>query len=175
MRWSKANFQKIDRVVARRVITAVDEPKKRIRLSLGTPRRVARNEWQCPILIDGLEKAPIADLAPGADSLQALILGVRCIRWHLKRSGRRFAWLGDSELAGIGGIPYEVPTGFGKEFDLRIERAIEREVRNARKFRAPILRRWFAEGQGTPGARKAPKENRRPKSVSAARARKSDP
>jgi hypothetical protein len=146
-RWSNRTSQEIGPIVARRVVTAVGGPKQRIELIIGKPRRVDPYEWQCPILITGLEKQPVFDAASGVDALQALMLGADCIRWHLKRSGRRFAWNGDSELAGIAGIPRQIPPGMGDEFDARIERAIEREQLNTRKFRAPILRRLFAEGE----------------------------
>jgi Domain of unknown function (DUF6968) len=145
MRWSKGKPLEIRDVVARRAITEAGAPNRKILVLLGKPRRFSSQEWRCPILIRGLEKDPIADSAPGVDGFQALLLGVECIRWHLKESGRRFAWLGDSELFGAG-IPRQVPTGFGREFDERIERAIERESRRARKFRAPILRRMFRKG-----------------------------
>jgi Domain of unknown function (DUF6968) len=139
MRWTRKSSVPFRRVVARRVLTELGFPDRHITLSVGMPRRVAREEWQCPILIEGLEDQPIADSAPGIDSLASLLLGVECIRWHLKRSGCQFAWLGDSELMGSG-IPRQVPTGFGKQFDERIERAIEREARNAHKVRSKILR-----------------------------------
>jgi hypothetical protein len=145
IRWSKGKPLEIRDVVARRVITEAGAPKREIHLVLGRPRRFSSQEWRCPILIRGLENDPIADSAPGVDGFQALLLGVECIRWHLKESGRRFAWLDDSELFGAG-IPRQVPPGFGREFDERIERAIERESRRTRKFRAPILRRMFQEG-----------------------------
>lgn len=146
MRWSSEKQINLGRAVARRVLGEAGAPNRRITLSLGIPRRVDQEEWQCPIRIEGLENSPIADSAPGVDSLSALLLGAECIRWHLKQSGRDFSWLGDSELMGTG-IPLQVPIGFGKEFEGRIERAIEREARNTRKSRSKILRRWFIEGQ----------------------------
>lgn len=145
-RRSKANFRKIGRVVARRVITEADAADRKITLSIGMPRRVDKNEWQCPILIEGLNDSTIADSAPGTDSLMALLLAVAYIRRHLKESGLRFAWGGESDLWDTG-IPRQVPIGFGRQFEERIERAIDREAEKARKFRAPILRRLFAESE----------------------------
>lgn len=145
-RRSKANFRKIGRVVARRVLTEVNAPDRKITLSIGMPRRVDREEWRCPIRIEGLKNSIIADSAPGTDSLAALLLAVEGVQWHLKESGRRFAWLGESELWDTG-IPRQVPIGFGEQFEERIERAIDREAEKARKFRAPILRRLFAESE----------------------------
>src|SRR5258708_22915166 len=143
---SRANSQKLGRVVARRVITEVDAADRKITLSIGMPRRVDRDEWQCAILIEGLKNTTIADSAPGSDSLAALLLAVECVRRHLKESGIRFAWGGESDLWDTG-IPRQVPVGFGRQFEERIERAIDREAENARKFRAPILRRLFAEAE----------------------------
>ena len=85
---SKVNFREIGRVVARRVITEVDAPDRKITLSIGMPRRVDRDEWRCAILIEGLKDSAIADSAHGTDSLAALLLAVEGVRWHLKESGR---------------------------------------------------------------------------------------
>ena len=145
-RRSKANFRKIGRVVARRVITEADAVDRKITLSIGMPRRVDRDEWQCAILIEGLKNSTIADSAPGTDSLAALLLAVACIRRHLRESGLRFAWGGESDLWDTG-IPRQVPIGFGKQFEERIERVIDREAEKARKFRAPILKRLFAQAE----------------------------
>jgi Domain of unknown function (DUF6968) len=159
VRWTEKSSVPFGRVVARRVLTEVGFPDRQITLSLGMPRRVDREEWQCPILIEGLEDYPIADSAPGVDSLAALLLGVECIRWHLKRSKRRFAWLGDTELMGSG-IPRQVPTGFGKQFDERIERAIEREARNTHKVRSKILRGLLAHAESNLKATKEAADRR---------------
>jgi Domain of unknown function (DUF6968) len=151
--WTKTPPQ-LGTVVARRVVTLAGEPNRRISLSIGMPRRVGREEWQAPIRIEGLQDSPIVDSAPGIDSLQALLLAVGCIRWHLKRLvGYRFSWLGGSELVGIAGIPLQVAELGGREFEERIERAIKRAERDTRKFRAPILRRLLAEGEAKRKAR----------------------
>jgi hypothetical protein len=146
VRLSKANFRKIGRVVARRVITEADAADRKITLSIGMPRHVDRDEWQCAILIEGLKNTTIADSAPGTDSLAALLLAVECVRRHLKESGLRFAWGEESDLWDTG-IPRQVPIGFGRQFEDRIERAIDREAEKARKFRAPIVRGLLAEAE----------------------------
>jgi hypothetical protein len=141
--------QKIARVVACRVITIANVPGREVILSVGVPRRVGQAEWRCPILVEGLDDNPIADAASGIDSLQALLQAVECVRRHLKESGRRFAWLGESRLWGTG-IPRQVPIDLGRRFEEQIERAIERESQKARKFRAPILGRFLAEAESGP-------------------------
>jgi hypothetical protein len=131
------------------VITDARVLDRKITLSIGMPRRVDRDEWRCPISIAGLKNSIIVDSVPGIDSFQALLLAVECVRWHLKQSGRRFAWLGESDLWDTG-IPRQVPVGLGRQFEKRIERAIEREAQKARKFRGPILRRLLAESDSDP-------------------------
>jgi hypothetical protein len=111
------------------------------------PTRGPRFEvWECSIRIDGLASAPITDSVTGSDSLQALLLGMQCIRWHLMQSGAKFEWLGESLLGGDnGGIPRFPQIGMGQEFDERMDAAIIRETERTRKFRAPIMRRWLVE------------------------------
>jgi hypothetical protein len=153
---TKASFQKIGRIIARRVITEARVLDRKITLAIGMPRRVNQGEWRCPISIEGLKDSIIEDSAPGIDSLAALLLAVECIRWHLKKSGRSFAWLGESDLWETG-IPRQVPFDLGRQFEERIERAIERESQRARKFRRPILRRLLAESEPNPLGRQAVK------------------
>jgi hypothetical protein len=77
---TKANFQKIGRVVARRVITDARILDRKITLSIGMPRRVDRDEWRCPIAIEGLKDSTIVESVPGIDSLAALLLARRGMR-----------------------------------------------------------------------------------------------
>jgi len=88
------------------------------------------------------------------DSLQALLLGIRWAYLLLKQSGLEFAWLGDSELSPTG-IPQFVPDDFGKEFERRVELAIEREKRRFRKFRSKVLKRHFVESTKGQSKRKS--------------------
>jgi hypothetical protein len=131
-------------VVASRTLADAGAPDRKIKLAIGMPRRVSRREWRCPVRIDGLEARSIKDSASGIDAIQALLLSVECIRWHLEQSGRKFAWLGNSQLMGSG-LPKYVPIGFGGEFERRVERAIQREAKRTRKYRSRILRDLFIE------------------------------
>ena len=160
-RWSLVPPPGIGKAIARRVLTDAKAPNRTIVLSLGAPRQIDEDEWQCPILIEGLGRRPIADSAPGGDSLQALLLGVACIRWHLEQSGSIFRWLGETALWGMGGIPRQIPDDLGKEFDDRIGVAIAREIARARKFRAKNLQRLFVEGPPNPNEKKEYRKGRR--------------
>jgi hypothetical protein len=133
-------------IIASRTLTFAGAPGKAIRVSIGLPRRTRHGDWECPVLIEGLARSAIRDAAPGADSLQALILAVDCIRWHLTESGAEFEWMDSALLGGTSGaIPRQLPIGMGREFDGRMEAWIRRETERTRKFRAPVMRRWLDE------------------------------
>lgn len=133
-------------IIASRTLTFAGAPGSTIRVSIGLPRRTRRGDWECPVLIEGLARSAIRDAAPGADSLQALILAVDCIRWHLTESGAEFEWMDSALLGGTSGaIPRQLPIGMGREFDGRMEAWIRRETERTRKFRAPVMRRWLDE------------------------------
>jgi hypothetical protein len=135
----------IGRTIAGRELAVAGDPKRRIIVSLGMPRRVSSEEWQCKVRIDGLDAEPISQWISSVDSLDALLLGVEFIRLSLKRSPRHLVWLGDSTLFTAGGIPRQVPADLGEEFDKRIEKLLEIEEQKFRKFRARILRSYLVE------------------------------
>ena len=151
---SQSNLRSAGQFVARRVLTEANKPDRQIEISIARPRRVGREEWECPISIKGLNPSPTTQSAHGVDSLQALLLGIRWAYLLLKQSGLEFAWLGDSELSPTG-IPQFVPDDFGKEFERRVELAIEREKRRFRKFRSKVLRRHFVESTKGQSKRKS--------------------
>jgi len=121
-------------------------------VSLGVPRQVSSEEWQCNVRIDGLAAEPILETASGVDSLQALLLGVEFLRASLRRSRRRLAWVGDTILCPSGGIPRQVPEDLGEAFDKRIEQLLDREEQRFRKFRAKVLRAYLAESTKKTGS-----------------------
>ncbi len=53
-----------------------------IHIEVGRPHPDGRGAWACPILVDGLDSKPRSIY--GEDSLQALCLGLRLVRTHLK-------------------------------------------------------------------------------------------
>ncbi len=114
-------------------------------VSLGMPRQVGPDEWQCWVCIDGLDAKPIVEKVTGADSLQALQLGLVVLRKSLKRSPYRLAWMGESNLYPAGGIPCQAPINLGEEFDQLIERLIERERQRYQKSHAKLLRGYYQD------------------------------
>jgi hypothetical protein len=136
---------KIGLVIASRELTDARNSKRRIMVSLGMPRRVGSDEWQCRVSIDGLKAKPIVEKVTGVDSLQALQLGLVVLRKSLRRSPFRLAWLGESNLYPAGGIPCQVPGDLGEEFDQLIEQLIERETQRYQKSHAKILRSYYLD------------------------------
>lgn len=144
------------RVIARRTLTISGAKDRTVAVSMGIPHLTPGpgfEVWECSISIAGLRPEPLVDSVTGVDSLQALLLAVQTIRWHLTQSGVNFEWLGETLLgSNDGGIPRFLQIGMGKEFDERIDAAIDRETERTRKFRAPIMRRWRIEA-GIPTSR----------------------
>jgi hypothetical protein len=93
-------------------------------VSIGAPRRHPDGDWECPFLIEGLG-SPRLHKAGGVDALQALILALDGLWKTLDRTGSRFQWLNDQTGSGI---PRQVPTGFGRLFEERVNSVIERET-----------------------------------------------
>jgi hypothetical protein len=71
---------------------------------------------------------PIASLGGGVDAVQALRDAMFCARRELDASGLRLTWL-DGEPGALD-LPLSVPTGWGLDFQRRLERYIQRESRN---------------------------------------------
>jgi uncharacterized protein DUF6968 len=111
----------LGRVIASRVLTEENARDHKITVAVGAPRRVQADHWLCPYHIEGIVESGL-HYAYGVDALQALVLAMAGIRWNLGNTGRDFIW-----FAGDHGIPHQVPTGFGKTFQRRVERAILRE------------------------------------------------
>jgi hypothetical protein len=76
-------------------------------------------------MIEGIADSRVQK-AGGVDALQALLMAIEGIRVALERTGRRFVWLDPKVGADI---PRFVPTGYGRHFEERINRAIERETK----------------------------------------------
>jgi uncharacterized protein DUF6968 len=111
----------LGRVIASRVLTEENARDHKITIALGAPRRVEADHWLCPYIIEGIVESGI-HYGYGVDALQSLLVALGGIRWHLEQTERHFIWFGDDH-----GLPRQVPTGLGKTFQQRMERAIERE------------------------------------------------
>jgi len=111
----------LGRVIASRVLTEEDARDHKITVTIGAPRRVEVDHWLCPYIIEGIVDSGIR-YGYGVDALQALISAIGGVRANLEETQRHFIWFGNDA-----GIPRQVPTGLGKTFEQRIERAIGRE------------------------------------------------
>lgn len=111
----------LGRIIASRVLTEEDARYSKITVTIGAPRRVEADHWLCPYLIEGIVESGI-HYGYGIDALQALISAIGGVRANLEETQRHFVWFGNDA-----GIPRQVPTGLGKTFEQRIERAIGRE------------------------------------------------
>lgn len=111
----------LGRIIASRVLTEENARDNRITVTVGAPRRVEADHWLCPYLIEGIVESGI-HYGYGVDALQSLLSVLGGIRWDLEQTERHFIWFADDH-----GLPRQVPTGLGKSFQERMERAIERE------------------------------------------------
>lgn len=131
-------------VVATRELHQVGSRRRVVTVKLGAPRRAARGEyWECPYQIVGLGSRKTQH-AHGEDGIQALLLAIESVRTALKKSGKRFSWVG-GEPGDTGFTPI-VPTFFGPGFAKRLELMIEREVDRfartmERRHRRPTAKR----------------------------------
>ena len=131
----------LGRVIASRVLTEENARDHKITVAIGAPRRVQADHWLCPYFIEGIVESGL-HYAIGVDALQALVLAVAGIRWDLGNTGRNFIWFG-----GDHGIPHQVPTGLGKTFQQRVERAIERESKRVFVGRMRARKREIASSE----------------------------
>jgi len=119
----------LGRIIASRVLTEENTRDSRITITIGAPRRVEADHWLCPYLIKGIVESGI-HYGYGVDALQSLVSTLGGVRWDLEQTERQFIWFGDDH-----GVPRQVPTGYGRAFTQRIERAIERESKRVQVSR----------------------------------------
>jgi hypothetical protein len=96
-----------------------------VSITLGIPKEVAPDRWECLLEIKGLEKAH-RHRVRGGDSLQALLLAIEEARCKLEEDGDRYVWVDLAPEYGAG-LPRFIPTGMGPRFERRIDIALERE------------------------------------------------
>jgi hypothetical protein len=131
----------LGRIIASRVLTEENARDQKITVTIGAPRWVQADHWLCPYLIEGIVESGI-HYGYGVDALQALVSGLAGIRWDLGNAGRDFIWFADDD-----GIPRQVPTGLGKNFQQRVERAIERESKRVFVGRMRARKREIASAE----------------------------
>jgi hypothetical protein len=119
--------KKPDAEVAGRRIVKRWSTGEEVSITLGIPKEVSHERWECLLEIKGLNKAH-RHRVRGGDSLQALLLAIEEARYKLEEDGERFVWVDLAPEYGSG-LPRFIPIGMGPRFDQRIEIALERESR----------------------------------------------
>ena len=119
---------KLGQVIARRMLTEyTGDSIGEVAISIGAPRPHPRGDWECPFAIESYGQSKV-EHAMGVDAFQALLLAVEGIWTRLDQTGSRFEWLGPDPVWGVGaGIPRQVPMGYGKRFEKRLNQVIEAE------------------------------------------------
>jgi hypothetical protein len=120
------NKRKHDLVIASRTIKRFSTGEE-VSITLGIPKEVGHDRWECLLEIKGLKKAHRHRVI-GGDSLQALLLAIEEARYKLEEDGGRFVWV-DIEPDYGSGLPRFIPTGMGPRFEQRIDIALESESR----------------------------------------------
>jgi hypothetical protein len=131
----------LGRIIATRVLNEETARDHKITVIIGAPRRAEIDHWLCPYLIDGIVESGI-QYGYGVDALQSLLIALQAIRLDLERTGRRFIWFGDSP-----GIPRQVPTDYGRQFEQRVERAIQRESERVWRLRLQARKAEIASAE----------------------------
>lgn len=114
----------IGRVVASRTFTQQNGRTRKVKVSIGLPRRLLRASWECRFLIEGIG-APIVGRAGGVDTLQALLQAVEGVRVNLEQTGHCFVWLNAKD--GLG-IPFLIPLSHGKSLEDRVRKLIAKDL-----------------------------------------------
>jgi hypothetical protein len=115
--------------IAERRLEVAGEPGRFVTVKIGKPCPDPVGDWVCPVHIDGMEVEP--QHGRGVDATQALMEAFSAVRYMLDQSGLDLSW--DVAGPGITAYPKLVPYFLGREFQTRIEKMIEREVKKFAK------------------------------------------
>jgi hypothetical protein len=96
-----------------------------VTVTLGKPREMQGEDWECPFQITGLRARGI-EFGHGVDAIQALTTALEGIRIRLEQSGQRLSWVGGQP--GDPGFERPVTTSFGPGFSKRVNRMVDREI-----------------------------------------------
>jgi hypothetical protein len=122
-------------ICTRRFSAEVKGKRRFTTAKIGPPEKLGKN-WACKLSIPGVGiKKPI--LVYGVDQMQAILLSLEGVRWHLRDSGIEWRWIHAEK--GETGIPRYVPIGFGRKFAAKLESIIDKETDN---FGAAARRRY---------------------------------
>lgn len=124
---TERDMPKFGEVIAERRLVVRSAPKKRVVVSLGTPRpRRGETDWECPFRIRGAGITSI-EYGYGLDSVQALTTALEGIRAALDKSGQSLSW--EDVLPDETGFQRFIPISFGTSFSRRLERLLDREMK----------------------------------------------
>ena len=122
-----ADMPRFGAVIAERRLVVRGAAKRRVVVSLGTPRRRrGQTDWECPFRIRGAGLTSL-EYGYGVDSVQALTTALEGIRAVLDRSGQSLSWEG--VLPDDTGFQRFIPISFGTSFSRRLERLLDREMK----------------------------------------------
>ncbi len=135
---------KLGQVIARRMLTEyTGDSIREVAISIGAPRPHPEGDSECPFAIESYDQSKV-ESAGGVDALQALLMAIEGVRIRLDQTGCRFEWLG-SDLGWGAGIPRQVPMGYGKRFEKRLNQVIETETARHWDSRLRIRKARIAE------------------------------
>lgn len=112
--------------IAVRQFRVVGEPDREVVLTIGKPRPDPdpTGDWMCSVLIEGIPGSKRQRIH-GIDALQALQLAIEHARRALDASGLALTWM--NHEPGDVGIPRIVPSGWGFDFQRRLESYMDEE------------------------------------------------
>jgi hypothetical protein len=114
-------------------------PGREVVLTIGKPRPDPRpgGDWMCSVLIEGIPNGRRRRVN-GVDAVQALQMAMIYARHELDASGLPLTWL-DGEPGDVD-LPLPVPSCWGLEFQRKLERYMDREVKRLNNAVAAVLK-----------------------------------
>ena len=124
----------VGKPIGERVLVFRDAPRKKLVVTLGTPRKVkGAPDWECPFIIAGSGVNRL-EFGYGVDALQALTTALEGIRAVLDEVGQPLAWSG--VLPDHTGFQRMIPFSAGADISARLDRSLEREFnRHVRRLK----------------------------------------
>ncbi len=121
--------RRIANPIAVRRYGVAGEPGREVILTIGKPRPdpLPGGDWMCSVLIEGIPKERRRRIY-GIDAVQALQIAMVYARHELDASGLPLTWL-DNEAVGDIGLPLLVTDCWGIDFQRKLERYMNREVK----------------------------------------------
>lgn len=117
---------RISVVVGIRRLRVVGLNGEEIIVKIGKPRREKGGNWACPFHLSGLGFRQI-EYGHGIDAIQSLLMAIDGIRVRLEQSGKLLVWAGGE--SGDTGFTRFIPAFYGVNFSKRLNRLIEREIK----------------------------------------------